>query len=241
MNAISWMDERSTEECALLEERFPPARVEAVTGQAAVLPTWPATKILWLRRHRTDVYAAAGKYMLLKDYVVYRLTGRRPIAPAAPSPPSRFILIFMRNVTGGEMLEAIGVREEQLPPLVEPCTVAGSLTADVTRRLEIAFGTQVNVGHADHFAGMIGTGNAPRGHADALHRHGNGAGGHERGARAPKQRHRHALRLFARYACDATVERCVKRRRQPGMVPQLLHAGRGLCAHQRGAARARRR
>lgn len=158
MNAISWMDERSTEECALLEERFPPARVEAVTGQAAVLPTWPATKILWLRRHRPDVYAAAGKYMLLKDYVVYRLTGRM----CADCSIATFSLYFdiYEKCYWREMLEAIGVREEQLPPLVEPCTVAGSLTADVTRRLEIAFGTQVNVGTLDHFAGMIGTGNA---------------------------------------------------------------------------------
>ena len=49
MNAISWMDERSVEECALLAEKFDSAICEAVTGQQAVLPTWPATKILWLK------------------------------------------------------------------------------------------------------------------------------------------------------------------------------------------------
>ena len=34
MNAISWMDERSVEECALLSERFDSAVCEAVTGLA---------------------------------------------------------------------------------------------------------------------------------------------------------------------------------------------------------------
>ena len=158
MNAISWMDERSTQECALLEERFPAERVEAVTGQAAVLPTWPATKILWLRRNRPEIYAAAAKYMLLKDYVVYRLSGRM----CADCSIATFSLYFdiYRKCYWQEMLDAIGVRADQLPPLVEPCTAAGALLAETARRLEIAPGAQVNVGTLDHFAGMIGTGNA---------------------------------------------------------------------------------
>ena len=55
MNAISWMDERSVEECKVLAEQFTPAEIEVVTGQMAVLPTWPATKILWLKKHRPEL------------------------------------------------------------------------------------------------------------------------------------------------------------------------------------------
>ena len=76
MNAISWMDERSVEECKVLAEQFSPAEIEAVTGQMAVLPTWPATKILWLKNNRPDVFENAGTYMMLKDFVVYKLTGK---------------------------------------------------------------------------------------------------------------------------------------------------------------------
>ena len=39
MNAISWMDERSVEECKVLGAQFDAATCEAVTGQMAVLPT----------------------------------------------------------------------------------------------------------------------------------------------------------------------------------------------------------
>ena len=67
MNAISWMDERSTEECKILEKQFPHEICEAVTGQMAVLPTWPATKILWLQKNKPEISAAADPYMLLKD------------------------------------------------------------------------------------------------------------------------------------------------------------------------------
>ena len=77
MNAISWMDERSTAECAELAQQFDAATCEAITGQMAVLPTWPATKILWLKRNRPEIYDNAATYMLLKDYIVYVLTGEK--------------------------------------------------------------------------------------------------------------------------------------------------------------------
>ena len=73
-NAISWMDERSGAECALLEKEFTSAECHAKTGQQAVLPTWPATKILWLKRNRPEIFENVATYMLLKDYMVYRLT-----------------------------------------------------------------------------------------------------------------------------------------------------------------------
>ena len=157
MNAISWMDERSTEECAELEKQFSPALCEAVTGQMAVLPTWPATKIAWLRKHRPDVYENADCYMLLKDYIVYCLTGKK-LSDMSIATFSFYFDIY-NKVYWKEMLDAIGVRESQLPQLCEPCTVAGGLLPEVAAQMCLSIHTQVNVGTLDHFAGMIGTGN----------------------------------------------------------------------------------
>lgn len=156
-NAISWMDERSTEECRELGEKFSPALCEAVTGQMAVLPTWPATKITWLRKHRPDVYGNADCYMLLKDYIVFCLTGKK-LSDMSIATFSFYFDIY-NKCYWKEMLEAIGVSESQLPQLCEPCTVAGGLTAEVAQITGLSTDTQVNVGTLDHFAGMIGTGN----------------------------------------------------------------------------------
>ena len=157
MNAISWMDERSTEECAELEKQFPPALCEAVTGQMAVLPTWPATKIAWLRKHKPEVYGNADCYMLLKDYIVFCLTGKK-LSDMSIATFSFYFDIY-NKVYWKDMLEAIGVAESQLPSLCEPCTVAGGLLPEVAQKLKLSVNTQVNVGTLDHFAGMIGTGN----------------------------------------------------------------------------------
>ncbi len=157
MNAISWMDERSVEECKTLGAQFSPEICEAVTGQMAVLPTWPATKILWLKHNRPEIYENAGCYMLLKDYIVYCLTGEK-VGDMSIATFSFYFDIY-NKVYWQEMLSAIGITEDQLPRLCEPCTVAGGLTAEVAQQLGLSTDTKVNVGTLDHFAGMIGTGN----------------------------------------------------------------------------------
>ena len=157
MNAISWMDERSVAECGELSEKFDAATCEAVTGQMAVLPTWPATKILWLKRNRPEVYDNAATYMLLKDYIVYVLTGEKKADMSIAT--FSFYFDIYNKVYWKEMLEAIGVSESQLPPLAEPCSVAGTLLPAVAEATGLSVDTKVNVGTLDHFAGMIGTGN----------------------------------------------------------------------------------
>ena len=155
-NAISWMDERSQAECAALSERFDPPAVEAVTGQLSMLPTWPATKLMWLRRNRPEAFAKAAKFVLLKDYIALRLTGRL-MADMSIATFSLWFDIYNKRCWP-EMLEALGIDEGRLAPLSEPCAVAGELLPDLARRVGVKPGTLVNIGTLDHFAGMIGTG-----------------------------------------------------------------------------------
>ena len=161
MNAISWMDERSTEECKILEQQFSHEVCEAVTGQMAVLPTWPATKILWLKRNRPEIFDAAATYMLIKDYVVYYLTGEKKCDMSIAT--FSFYFDIYKKVYWQEMLDAIGISQAQLPELVEPCSVAGVLTEKMAAALNLTAGTAVNVGTLDHFSGMVGTGNIATG------------------------------------------------------------------------------
>lgn len=157
MNAISWMDERSVQECQDLEKLFNSKEIEAVTGQMAILPTWPATKILWLKNNRPEIFNNAKTFMMLKDFVVFKLTGKK----AADMSIATFTFYF--DIYGKKywqkMLDAIGITEDKLPPLAEPCTVVGQLTAQAAEASELTAATRVNLGTLDHFTGMIGTGN----------------------------------------------------------------------------------
>ncbi len=161
-NAISWMDERSAQQCKKLEAQFPPEVCQSVTGQMAVLPTWPATKILWLKEQAPDIFQKADKYLLLKDYIVYCLTGNM-LGDMSVATFSFYFDIY-NKCYWPQMLQAIGIGEEKLPPLAEPCTAAGPVKPEMLEQLGLTGETVVNIGTLDHFAGMIGTGNiAPGG------------------------------------------------------------------------------
>lgn len=160
-NAISWMDERSSEECAILEKQFSAEQFHRVTGQQAILPTWPATKILWLRRNRPEIFNQTATYMLLKDYIVYCLTGKKTADMSIAT--FSFYFDIYKKAYWQDMLDAIGIDESQLPPLIEPCTVVGALTAEAAEATGLTTEMLINTGTLDHFAGMIGTGNTASG------------------------------------------------------------------------------
>ena len=66
-NAIVWMDNRAQDEAQELDEKFP--QFYEHTGQVSVVPTWPAAKVLWIRRHEPERFAAIDKVLLIEDYL----------------------------------------------------------------------------------------------------------------------------------------------------------------------------
>ena len=160
-NAISWMDERSTAQCIEISNYFTVRTCHATTGQQAILPTWPASKILWLRENRPEIFNKVETYVLLKDYLIFLFTGKM-VADKSIATFSLYFDIF-RGCYWNDMLDFIGISLKQLPPLTEPCTVVGTLTAKAASLMRLSESVKVNIGTLDHFSGMIGVGNVSKG------------------------------------------------------------------------------
>jgi xylulokinase len=73
--AIVWLDNRAVDQAALLAEHFG-SEVYARTGIPEIVATWPACKILWLRQNEPEIFSQADKFLLVQDYLIYRMTGR---------------------------------------------------------------------------------------------------------------------------------------------------------------------
>ncbi len=155
--AISWLDMRSRSECEELKSVFPSDKCYPITGQPEIIPTWPITKILWLKHNEPDTFSDVFKYLLLKDYIIYRLTGQFVGEYSIYNFSHYFDIVH--KVFWSEILDYVGVKPNQLPTLVEPRTVVGAIVQDGAARTGLALSTKVNVGALDHFCGMIGTGN----------------------------------------------------------------------------------
>lgn len=159
---ISWLDMRSRRECEELAEVFSIEQGYRITGQPDIIPTWPVTKMLWLKRHESETFKRTRYFLLLKDYIIFRLSGRMA------GDQSIYSFSYYYNITQKtywqDILDYCAVSTEQLPEVLPPCSIAGTLLTGLTdARSGLTSATKINVGTLDHFAGMIGTGNIQEG------------------------------------------------------------------------------
>ena len=154
--AIIWLDNRATEEAAYLNERYREV-IYQLTGESEVIPTWTACKILWLRKHQPELFELTHKFLLVQDWLVYRLTGNY-VTDAAVS--SSTLLCDITQIRWWDrMLEELGIREEQLPSLSITGEAAGTVTRIAAEELGLGHHTLVVLGGMDQCAGAIGAGN----------------------------------------------------------------------------------
>ncbi len=156
-NGISWMDDRSGEEAEMLKSAFPFPGSYEVTGIPEIIPTWTITKLLWIKRHEPEVFARIAKVLLIKDFVVYKLTGSF-LGEYSTHNFSCYLDITKKDFWT-DILDYVGIQRDCLPQLMNPGETAGTVLPGLGAELGFSSGVTVNIGGLDHYCGMIGTGN----------------------------------------------------------------------------------
>lgn len=154
--AIVWLDNRATAESAELADRFPASELYARTGQPEMLAAWPAPKLLWLQRHQPDIADRTARYLLIEDYLLARLTGEYVTEGSLAT--STCYWDIESKAWWPEMLDAIGIRPDQLPSVVEPGSPVGKVRQAVADDLGLDPTTLVCAGALDQACGAIGGG-----------------------------------------------------------------------------------
>ena len=116
--AIVWLDNRANHESFELADRFSAAELYARTGQPAMLPTWPAAKLLWLARHQPHIAQRTARYLLIEDYLLARMTGEYVTEGSLATSTCYWDLAT--KTWWPAMLDALAIRVDQLPTVVEP-------------------------------------------------------------------------------------------------------------------------
>ncbi|MCD2493736.1 hypothetical protein LQE92_14090 [Lacrimispora sp. NSJ-141] len=160
-NAIVWMDNRAMEEADELRNVFSDELCYRKTGQVSFDPCWPASKLLWLRRKEPELFKKTKKFMLMEDWLIWRLTGR--IVSEGSLLCSTVYWDINTKRYWPEMLAYLGIGEEQLPEILEPGTAAGTVTDSAAQETGLSVNTTVCTGALDQAAGAIGAGNIKEG------------------------------------------------------------------------------
>ncbi len=156
-NAIVWMDNRAQEEAEELNRYFTPDQTYAVTGQVSIVPTWPAAKLLWLKRHEPEIFEKIDMILLIEDYFIYRLTGKLVCEGSLICSTAYWDM--NTKMWWQEMLDYLGISSSQLPEIREPGEVVGLLLPAIARELDVTESLIVCTGALDQAAGAIGVGN----------------------------------------------------------------------------------
>ncbi len=147
--AIVWLDNRAKAEANALAAQFDPEELFRMSGQTEMLPCWPAAKIAWLKRHEPELFARTAKFLMVEDYIVYRLAGTFVTCDGLlPS------TLYFDIRTGGyaeAMLTNLGIAETQLPE-VRRCGEALAVCN------ELLPGAVIGGAPLDHVAGNLGAG-----------------------------------------------------------------------------------
>jgi len=143
--AIVWLDNRATVEADAITARFGNELVYNVTGQAEIAAGWPASKLIWMKNNRPEIWARTKKIFLLEDWILYKLTGAFVTEPTIQS--SSLYYDIVNGTWWKDMLDYIGTDESVLPKIVKSATVVGEYK-----------GIKVVSGMLDQIAGTIGAG-----------------------------------------------------------------------------------
>jgi len=154
--AIVWLDNRAHEEAEIIAQHFTKDELYKRTGQVEMCATWPAAKIFWMRRHEPELFKKTAKFLLIEDWFIYKLTGAY-VAEGSLLCSTTYWDIRSRT-WWDEMLDFLGISEEQLPKIVEPGEVIGPIKVDAARELGLSTDTIVVAGGLDQACGALGVG-----------------------------------------------------------------------------------
>ena len=155
--AIVWLDNRAAEEAAGLRELFPDEIFRNKTGLPRIDGYTPLAKLEYIRRKMPEVWAHTRKFMLLEDYIVFRLTGKMISEKSLLCSTGYFDLTT--DCLWKEALDAVGADQDQIPKVVNPGDKIGNITKEAAMLLSLTEQTEVYAGAMDQVAGAIGCGN----------------------------------------------------------------------------------
>ncbi len=154
-NAIVWQDRRTTPQCDQIRKDLGAETVYRETG-LTIDPYFSAPKILWFKQEKPNVFHDAFKFLLVHDFLLYRLTGEYA---TDYSNASRTMLFSIEKMHWSNLMcDYLEVPKEQLPKTYPSGTPIGTITPKAAKETGFPEGITVVVGGGDQQCGAVGVG-----------------------------------------------------------------------------------
>ena len=153
---IGWQDRRVTEESVEVLGEIDRVAFHRRIGWPFGGKAMPLSQLCYMKKHSPELIEDCSMAAMSTEYLYHALTGRWGISPSAGI---TYYLIDRNTGTYiGEILERLGLKESQLPPVMPCGSVLGGVTGGIAQRCHLPVGTPVVLGSFDHPSAARGTG-----------------------------------------------------------------------------------
>jgi D-xylulose kinase len=151
-NALVWQDRRTIDQVEFIEKVVGIDKVYKTTG-LTIDPYFSATKILWFRDKKPEIYKKTHKFLLVSDFIIHKLTGN---FCTDFSNASRTMLFDIKNLRySDEIASDLEIDLEKMPETLNSGIDIGEMITD-----DILFDkkTLVVTGAGDQQSAALGVG-----------------------------------------------------------------------------------
>ena len=153
--AMLYTDPRGEKECRELEEKLGGMEIALITGLRPH-EMYSISKIMWMKRNKSELYAQAKHIFQMEDYVVFNLTGTAQIDYSLATRTMAFDITTLQ--WSKEVFEAADIDVELMSDPVPTGTSAGPIRKEIAKQTGLSVDTQIiSISH-DQVAAAVGAG-----------------------------------------------------------------------------------
>lgn len=151
-NALVWQDRRTTDQVEFIKEKIGIDKIYELTG-LTIDPYFSATKILWFKDKKPEIYQKTHKFLLVSDFIIHKLTGQ---FYTDFSNASRTMLFDIRKLRYSDKIASeLEIDLDKMPNAIESGVDIGEITTNET---DFDTKTLVVTGAGDQQSAALGAG-----------------------------------------------------------------------------------
>jgi len=154
-DVIAWFDRRTIPQMEWLARTIGESALFDVTG-LSLHPIFSLCKLLWIRENHPEVWQRTSRWLMVADFIAYRLSGEQATDYSLASRTMAFNLAKRQWDSG--LLSSVGVPPAIMAPVVQSGEAIGKVTRKAALATGLPEGSVVGAGGHDHVCGALAAG-----------------------------------------------------------------------------------